>query len=294
MNILKSLHHSDNVCEICNVKPKYVDKNGVRHPYCSRTCAQDRPEKTIQTCMLDDCKLAGASKYNGFCSENHAKKGGNSAVKSSGKGLLSKLQEVGISSGAEKPPTETSLREIYNSSTVWREFVREWSSEWRTTHGSATVEKLYEISYPSEVAAEKDAYRQKLESLATNLQWLRTFHASQCICDIGTKGPKLCSWNSCGICNVVRSAFKNIAFGAPYNKGRYGDGLYSSKNPARADIYATSCLSSPFRVMIACDVLLHKPPTKSSTVVHNGQVVVRVAEAMIPRYIVMYTKHGQS
>jgi hypothetical protein len=35
---------------------------------------------------------------------------------------------------------------------------------------------------------------------------------------------------------------------------RFGDGIYSYRNPALADLFATSCTSSPYRVMIACDV----------------------------------------
>ncbi|EGN91905.1 hypothetical protein SERLA73DRAFT_66690 [Serpula lacrymans var. lacrymans S7.3] len=90
------------------------------------------------------------------------------------------------------------------------------------------------------------------------MQEIRTFHASQCICDMGTKGPVLCDWGSCGICNIARSAFKGVAFSVPYNKGRHGEGLYSFKRPSLADQFATSCTSSPFRVMIVCEVILPK------------------------------------
>ena len=39
---------------------------------------------------------------------------------------------------------------------------------------------------------------------------------------------------------------------APGN--RFGEGIYSYRNPAIVDqLYATSCTTSPFRVMIACD-----------------------------------------
>ena len=60
---------------------------------------------------------------------------------------------------------------------------------------------------------------QKLKS-SGGIRLLRTFHASQCICDMGTKGTVLCTWPSCGICNIIKSAFKGVAFGAPHNKGR--------------------------------------------------------------------------
>lgn len=37
---------------------------------------------------------------------------------------------------------------------------------------------------------------------------------------MGTKGTVLCDWRSCGICNIVKSGFECVAFGAPGNKGR--------------------------------------------------------------------------
>ncbi|KAF8449242.1 hypothetical protein L210DRAFT_3387990 [Boletus edulis BED1] len=114
----------------------------------------------------------------------------------------------------------------------------------------------------------KSTCRQSLES-GGGVRLLRTFHASQCICDMGTKGTVLCDWHSCGICNIVKSAFERVAFGAPGNKGRHGDGLYSSTDPSVADRFATSCLSSPYRVMVACDVVLPQNPNKNNSVCHS-------------------------
>jgi hypothetical protein len=59
---------------------------------------------------------------------------------------------------------------------------------------------------------------------------------------------------------------------------RFGDGVYSYRNPALADIFATSCTTSPFRVMIVADVLvevaekagkLAKAPTSVGPVLLN-------------------------
>jgi len=41
----------------------------------------------------------------------------------------------------------------------------------------------------------------------------------------------------------------------------FGDGVYSYRNPALADNFATSCTSSPYRVMIACDVTVEPAQT---------------------------------
>jgi len=37
---------------------------------------------------------------------------------------------------------------------------------------------------------------------------------------------------------------------------RFGEGIYSYRNPARADRFSTSCTTSPYRVMIACDTFV--------------------------------------
>lgn len=50
---------------------------------------------------------------------------------------------------------------------------------------------------------------------------IRVFHSAQCICDMGTKTPALCSFKSCGICCIVKSSFNEFAFGEKFNSGRY-------------------------------------------------------------------------
>lgn len=68
---------------------------------------------------------------------------------------------------------------------------------------------------------------QKAESTG-NSDKIRTFHSSQCICDLGVRSSSLCDVLSCGICKAVKSSFKVFAFGVPRNSGRYG-----SPNAAR-------------------------------------------------------------
>ena len=48
-----------------------------------------------------------------------------------------------------------------------------------------------------------------------------SFHCSLCICNLGTKGAALCSFKSCGICQIIKSQFKSFAFGVLYNSGWY-------------------------------------------------------------------------
>lgn len=119
---------------------------------------------------------------------------------------------------------------------------------------------------------------------------LRTFHSTQCICDIGTINVRFCTWPSCGICAILKSAFTAFEFGVKSNSGRsadslvsrrdplltrvfirFGDGVYSYLESSQADRHAVSTMSSPFRVMLGCEVNL--PPRvqlpKSSGIVQS-------------------------
>jgi len=98
---------------------------------------------------------------------------------------------------------------------------------------------------------------------------------------------------------------------------RFGPGVYSYLEPSLADRHAVSTTSSPYRVMLACEVNLLssqvKPPKlsgivqsvsysthflmlKSCTDVTNLQhedgplIFVSGAEAITPKYLILYSK----
>ena len=112
--------------------------------------------------------------------------------------------------------------------------------------------------------------RMNLEALGDTSQ-MRTFHGAQCICDLGVADSSLCNWKSCGICSIVKSSFTTFEFGVTSNSGRYGKGIYSYFNPSMADRFATSSISSPYRVMLACEV--NVPGRKSNA--SRSPVVVK-------------------
>jgi len=123
----------------------------------------------------------------------------------------------------------------YPSSSPTNHLVRsQFSNEWRTQDDPPTAEKIYEITISRDVRAKHDAYgydvRIVQDSSLTcaphrtkhpSLKEIRTFHSSQCICDLGSKEAALCNFKACGICNIVKSSFKAFAFAVPYNTGRY-------------------------------------------------------------------------
>jgi len=126
---------------------------------------------------------------------------------------------------------------------------------------------------------------------------LRTFHSSQCICDLGYLNSQCCDKPSCGICCILKSSFKSFAFGNTHNDGRHGKGIYSYQNPAHADRHATSCTSSPYRVVIACNVVMSQAKTswfpqmqRVMSVSDEDGVFVTDADTIIAQHVILYTK----
>lgn len=119
--------------------------------------------------------------------------------------------------------------------------------------------------------------RMNLEALG-NTNQMRTYHGAQCICDLGVSNPSLCSWKSCGICSIIRTSFTAFEFGVTSNTGRYGKGIYSYFDPSMADRFATSSLSSPYRVILACEINI--PTTNSNA--WKSPIVVKSVSEQIP------------
>ncbi|OBZ66228.1 hypothetical protein A0H81_13794 [Grifola frondosa] len=189
--------------------------------------------------------------------------------------------------------SDASTETLRGLSLTTESLVEHFSREW---HGSNTpkVAKVIEIWRPRNAQDRFRNYRKKLEAV-TSIQELRTYYGSQCICDLGVKDTAHCEWESCGICNVIKSCFSRLAFGARYDYGsKYGDGIYSYHNPALADRFATSSMSSPFRAILACDVVVDHnglTPSRSDESINDGErVFVRNSDAIVPSYIILYTK----
>jgi hypothetical protein len=114
-----------------------------------------------------------------------------------------------------------------------------FSTDWQARGGNRVrVEKIYQVILPRDDEARKKSYRYVWQSepslnetllistaseksASTGLRMLPTYHASQCICNLGVKSSSLCDILSCGICQIVKSSFNVFAFGIPHNSGRY-------------------------------------------------------------------------
>ena len=115
-------------------------------------------------------------------------------------------------------------------------------------------------------------FRTDLEALCKAGQ-VRTFHGAQCICDLGVGDTSLCKWNSCGICSIIKSSFTRFEFGMSSHSGRHGNGIYSYFDPSKADKFATSSVSSPYRAILLCEVNI---PMRGSNASKSPRVVKSV------------------
>ncbi|KAE9385464.1 hypothetical protein BT96DRAFT_840684, partial [Gymnopus androsaceus JB14] len=314
--------------KVCKKKPKFVER-GHKHPYCSRTWmssssgpsptstaspATPAPTPTSNTCLLAGCNFQAQSNCYGFCDLEHAREAVRlgqveacemcrDQPRFTGSGL-SRMRVGGPSRklcvGCDRAARGgAQLRELGNKDsnpqTVYRRM------DYRPRR-APTVDKVYQVLVPREELGRYAAYRKNLNTP----QEIRTYHASLVVCDLGTKGPFLCERTSCGVCTVVRSSFHSFAFEEQYNQGRFGPGIYTSTNPRLADRHATSCISSPYRVMVACDTLLeadyqvsiaNQLKTESDgfllcflfQVSSDEPVFVGIPDAINAAYVIMYS-----
>ncbi|KAF7357349.1 hypothetical protein MSAN_01330700 [Mycena sanguinolenta] len=271
------------MCEQCDQKPKFIEPGGVRHPYCSRSCAEQAQGANLSACALRGCRATGKPAFFYFCSEEH----GRQAVRS--------RQVEGCDSCHENPRARGDLcmacdrkmpgprlKELAAGSTPFTDIRTQFLSEWVSPNAARPrIDKVYQVFVPRDVRARHNAYR--ANECAT--EKVRVFYSAQCICDMGTKTPVLCNFKSCGICCVIKSSFNEFAFGERFNTGRFGEGIYSYRNPNLADVHATSATSTPYRVMIACDIAVQL----GYQVPANESVFVPSADAIVPAFIIMYT-----
>jgi len=167
------------------------------------------------------------------------------------------------------------------------------ASKWKPVNNDVKVEKIFEV-HNSRDAQIFESNRKTLAE-AGSVEKMRTFYSSQCICNLGHLGSQLCNALSCGICTVVKSSFKSFAFDISHDTGRYGKGIYSNMNPAEADRFSTSSTSSPYRVMVLCDVIMYKkaqvlPIRRPELATDGTRVFVNSSDSIIVRYVILYTK----
>jgi len=283
------------MCEVCGKRTKYVESSGFVHPYCGRTCARAQQAK----CKLPYCNATARSTFSGYCGPAHARDAVQQGHAAPCIECRKQPQAIGDlclgCNSATAKSNEPRLKELDlrdpQADSLMTHFYHQWQGP-----GPVNIGKIFEIRLPRNMTKARDAYSSELTALGPPRQ-VGTFHSTQCICDIGTNNVRFCAWSSCGICAIIRSGFTAFEFGMKSNTGRFGPGVYSYVDPSLADRHAVSTTSSPYRVMLACEVNLLPPqvqPPKFSRIVQSHEegpsVYVSGAEAIVPKYLILYSK----
>ncbi|KAF8910518.1 hypothetical protein CPB84DRAFT_1812678 [Gymnopilus junonius] len=268
------------LCEICGKKAKFIDSNGHKHPYCSRSCARNGTGPSPTACVLQGCRATGKPAFANFCTEAHAREGVRLGQVEACELCDIQPRTVGTTCIPcdRLVRTEPRLRELNADGKTFKNLRAQFLSEWESPTDSPSLERIYEIILPRDVRIRHDYYKTSNPSF----EEVRSFHSSQCICDLGTKEPVLCNFKSCGICCIVKSCFKSFAL-------VFGQGVYSYRNPALADRFSTSCTSSPYRVLIACDAAVEPAQANVDESAEEESLFVPLADGILPVYIFMYT-----
>ncbi|KAF8072196.1 hypothetical protein FPV67DRAFT_925682 [Lyophyllum atratum] len=276
------------LCETCGAKPKFVE-NGVKHRYCSRTCARNGQGPTPDGCKLRGCRATGKSAFAKFCSEAHAKEGVLQGIVEACETCKTLPRTVGALCIPcdRRAHSQGSFRELRANGRTFRNYRDHFLSQWKSPEPAPTVDRIFEVDIPHDARIKQNAYRASSASAVE----IRTYHSAQCICNFGVDTtPVLCNYKSCGICCILKSSFNSFAFGAPFNTGRFGDGIYSYRNSALGDYFATACTSSPYRVSIGCSAIVDSGTTGSNTSGESESVFVPTADAIVPVCILVYRK----
>ncbi|KAF9056774.1 hypothetical protein BDP27DRAFT_1242332, partial [Rhodocollybia butyracea] len=291
---------------VCGKKPKFVER-GHKHPYCSRTCAAQtqiqgpapRSQGPPPTCLFGGCDYE--AKFQGFCDPEHASEAvrlgqieacemcrgqpwiGNT-ISSPLKGTMTRKLCVGCDKAVRGG---TQLKELGSKDGKFQSARKQFIAEWTVRNeGLPTVHKVYQVLAPERNLAPtlRIDHRRCRKSLTVPRE-IRTYYASLVVCDLGTRGPFLCERKACGICSVLRSSFKSFAFEKEHDQGRFGPGIYTFINPKLADNCATSCTTSPYRVIVACDTLVES----AHEVTNEDSVFVSISDAINAAYIIIYS-----
>jgi len=287
------------LCEVCGKRPKYVESTGFVHPYCGRTCARAQQPR----CKYPHCNVPGKSAFSGYCGPGHARDAVQKGHAAPCTECRKQPQAIGdLCLGCNSTTgrsNEPRLKELDLRDPKADSLIAHFHHQWKGS-GPVNVGKIFEIRPPRNMAKAREAYNSKLATLGPPRQ-IETFHSTQCICDLGTNNVRFCTWNSCGICAIIKSGFTAFEFGMKSNTGRLGPGVYSYLDPSLADKYAVSTTSSPYRVMLACEVNLlpsRVQPPKFSGIVQSHEegssVYLSGAEAIVPKYLILYSKPSAS
>lgn len=177
--------------------------------------------------------------------------------------------------------------------------------KWDTRKGNyPAIDCILSITNSS-VRNQWDTYRSALQS--TNVE--EHFHGTILSCNI-VRTRQLCLNPKCGICGISKTGFDPMRIGSHVDFQRFGYGFYLAPNSSKCHDYTEG--SNDVRAMLLCEVCpgnkferttkdpkLTAPPRgydsvygKTGVELNYEEITVYKSEAILPKYIIVYTKDG--
>ncbi|KAG8911026.1 hypothetical protein FRC00_007166, partial [Tulasnella sp. 408] len=160
---------------------------------------------------------------------------------------------------------------------------------------------IFQLRSVYRIGLSEDVYRRFDLALQTNdgCPVTATYYGCIATCNIvDDEDPAACGSGSCELCDVLRSSFGNLPYGASSRDGIYGPGLYTYKNPALAHDAMISDGGQQSQDMnhalIQCRVVTQGssgPGSKSFASFTDDAGVTFCAQstAIIPTHLLIYT-----
>ena len=185
---------------------------------------------------------------------------------------------------------------------------RKFKQDWDEKKGSAPDVKAVFVITNETLRTKWTTYKQSLPFMYQGVE--EHYHGTKLLCDITNNEDACCSLN-CSTCRIVTSGFSSHRIGTNISRfQRFGHGFYLAPNSSKCHEYTEGAYD--FRALILCDVcpgkkcemttnntkLTGPPPGYDSIHGKKGQylnyeeVVLPRADAILPKYIIVYKKEG--
>lgn len=190
--------------------------------------------------------------------------------------------------------------------TIKRKFKNDWAP------GKGAVPDVKAVFVIKNDELKWNTYKLSLPSQYQGVE--EHYHGTKLLCNITSNEDLCCSLNCC-ICRIVTAGFSSHKIGSNISRfQRFGPGFYLAPNSSKCHEYTEGAYE--FRALLLCDVCpgrkypmttydtsLNGPPAGYNSIygqtggvgskkLNYEEIVLPNADAILPKYIVVYKKDG--
>ncbi|CAG8523331.1 977_t:CDS:2, partial [Ambispora leptoticha] len=262
----------------------YVDANGVKHPYCGKTCARAAASlaSLVPKCARSDCNKPVSVDTQGitysYCSKDCAKIGFKKVGPNcSRKGCTQKAYRDPMNGKmfhafcSKECYWQDCARLVHTRLTVLTENDIDYQYIFKKFTGdmiNASIKAIIRIQMPQS----KIDRHLKLKAKNSATITLEMYHGTYSACDpmkiVAKKTP--CCSNACGLCGIIREGNRSI-----YSK--YNGSMWFADNPSVSLGYCRSTCGNTDAIFII-DVLANGP---------SSIYIAQEDDATLPRFLVL-------